>query len=313
MKGLELSEKFYREFGAPMIREQFPHLEGIVAAALVGSGSECLGYDDEISRDHDFDPGFCILIPGKELVDEKTEFALSRAYSKLPRSFGGYERSLLAPVGGSRRGVMRISAFLYEKTGNENGLLSTREWFSAPEQSLLEATSGRVFRDDLGVFSKARSALEYLPEDVRLKKLAGELLIMGQSGQYNYARCFARGEYAAAQLAIGEFVKSALHAVFLINRRYLPYYKWSFRAMRELEKLSFLSGDLEYLLTSPNNEDEYAKKRDAVERICLSIADLLRIEKSSDYPKSELEGHAYSVNDRIKDPNVRNLHILYAV
>ena len=54
IKGLELAERFYLEYGAPMIKEKFPSLEGIIAAGLVGSCSECFGYDDGISRDHDF-------------------------------------------------------------------------------------------------------------------------------------------------------------------------------------------------------------------------------------------------------------------
>ena len=41
MRGLELSERFYLEYGAPMIREKFPELEGIIAVGLAGSGSEC--------------------------------------------------------------------------------------------------------------------------------------------------------------------------------------------------------------------------------------------------------------------------------
>ncbi len=47
MKGLEIAEKYYEECGAPMIRELFPELEEILAVGLIGSGSECMGYDDD--------------------------------------------------------------------------------------------------------------------------------------------------------------------------------------------------------------------------------------------------------------------------
>ena len=63
MKGLELSRKFYETYGAPMLHEKFPELEDKLAIGLVGDGSECFGYDDDISRDHDFEPGFCIFVP----------------------------------------------------------------------------------------------------------------------------------------------------------------------------------------------------------------------------------------------------------
>jgi hypothetical protein len=58
VKGLELAEKYYRTYGESMIREQFPEWEGMIAVGLTGSGSECYGYDDEVSEDHDFEPGF---------------------------------------------------------------------------------------------------------------------------------------------------------------------------------------------------------------------------------------------------------------
>ena len=73
MKGLELSKRFYETYGAPMLSEKFPELEDKLAIGLVGDGSECFGYDDDISRDHDFEPGFCIL---------------SRMISTAARSFG---------------------------------------------------------------------------------------------------------------------------------------------------------------------------------------------------------------------------------
>ncbi|MBQ0102491.1 MAG: hypothetical protein KBT31_06845 [Firmicutes bacterium] len=97
MKGLELSEKYYNEYGRRMF-DDFPGLEGKISVGLVGSGSECFGFDDSVSRDHDFEPGFTVFIPDESVVDRKTAFALERAYSKLPSEFMGYERSPDGPV-----------------------------------------------------------------------------------------------------------------------------------------------------------------------------------------------------------------------
>ena len=87
MKGIDLSEKFYNECGAPMIKNEFPDLEGVIAVGLVGAGSECFGFDDDISHDHDFEPGFCMFIPDEDVIDSRTEFRLERAYAKLPKVF----------------------------------------------------------------------------------------------------------------------------------------------------------------------------------------------------------------------------------
>lgn len=313
MKGLELSERFYLEYGAPMIRERFPELEDLIAVGLVGCGSECLGYDDEISTDHDFEPGFCMFIPDSEDFDERTEFALEREYARLPKEFCGFSRSLIDPVGGSRHGVVRISDFLSARIGSPDGRLRLRDWVSLSDQSLSEITNGRLFRDTLGLFTAIRERLAYFPEDARLKRLAGHLLLMGQSGQYNYGRSVVRGESAAAQLAVTEYVKSALAVIFLLNRRYLPYYKWSFRALRELPILSELHDPLEYLISSGNSPEEVSKKTAIVERVCGAVASELRAQGLTGYAGDEAEGHAYSVNDRIVDHGLRNLSVLFAV
>ncbi len=313
MKGLELSQRFYEEYGAPMLREKFPHLEHLLAIGLVGSGSECFGYDDEISEDHDFEPGFCIFLPDEEIVDRKAAFALERAYAKLPMEFLGHFRSPMDPVGGNRHGVIRMSDFFRDKTGDPKGQLTLRDWFSLPEQALAEATNGSVFRDDTGTFTAIRQGLSYLPEEVRRKKLAGHLLLMGQSGQYNYPRCLARGETGAAQLAVHEFVKSAMHTVFLLNRCYLPYYKWSFRALRELPLLADLHCPLEELISYPNDPETAEKKQKTVEEICQRVSKELYAQGLSQIMGCTAEAHAYAVNDSIRDGEIRNLHILYAV
>ena len=313
MKGIELSELFYREYGEPMLKERFAEYLPFIAVGLTGCGSERFGYDDCISCDHDFEAGFCVFLPDESLVSRKTEFALERAYSKLPCEFMGVKRAQISAVGGNRYGIMRISDFLLEKTGSPDGELSLRHWLFTPEQSLAEATNGKIFYDGLGVFSKIRKTLEYMPEDVRLKKLAGELLMMGQSGQYNYLRCVARGESGAAQLAVIQFVSSAMHVIFLLNKKYMPYYKWSFRALRELDKLSELSFDLEDLISSGNSESEVAQKQIKIERISTEIIKMLLEQGISDFCENELEGHAYAVNSKISDAELRNMHILSAV
>lgn len=312
-KGIELSERFYRAYGEPMLREQFPELMGLIAVGLIGAGSECFGYDDELSQDHDFEAGFCLFLPEESLVDRKAEFALERAYAKLPKEFEGVTRPPLSPVGGNRHGVMRLSEFLKQKTGREDGNLSLRDWFFVPEQSLLEATNGKIFYDGLGALTAARERLSYFPEDVRRKKLAGCLLLAAQAGQYNYARCVRRGESGAAQLCLSEFVQEILHAIFLLHRRYLPYYKWSFRALRELPSFEACESDLAYLISSGNTAEEFLKKSACIERITQKISEELLRQGLSDRPDSELEGHAYAVNDRIAEESVRNLHILFAV
>jgi len=313
MRGLELSERFYFEFGEPMLKQNFAELLDVLAVGLAGSGSECFGYDDDISKDHDFEPGFCIFLPKESVIDRRTEFALERAYSRLPREFMGYKRSSLSPVGGNRHGVIRMSEFFTDKTGRPDGVLDSAEWFFVSEQSLLEATNGKIFFDGYGELTAIRERISYMPQDVRLKKLAGNLLIMAQSGQYNYPRCIARGETGAAQLAVTEFVKSALNVIFLLNKRYIPYYKWTFRALRALPVLSSSNDVLEYLISSDNTPKSASEKNDIIERICVEIISELSLQSLTDYTGKEIEAHAYSVNDRISDGEIRNLNILYAV
>lgn len=313
MNGLELSRAFYETYGAPMLREQFPQMLPYLAAGLAGGGSECFGYDDEVSRDHDFEPGFCLFLPGEDVVDRRQAFLLERAYAKLPREFAGVKRGLMQPVGGPRRGVLRTAEFFAEKTGAPDGVLTLGQWLQTPEHALAEAVNGELFFDGYGEVTRIRQGLAAYPEDVRKKKLAGQLLLMGQAGQYNYLRCIRHGETGAAQLAAAEFVKSAMAAVFLLNRVYQPYYKWSFRAMRGLPRLALLAELMEYLLTTDNEPEQAEQKYDVMESVAADVIDELTEQGLTKAVCGDLEKHAYSVNDGIEDPALRNAHILTAI
>lgn len=313
MKGLELARGYYEAYGKPMLENEFPELKPCLAVGLAGSGSECYGYDDLLSEDHDFEPAFCIFLPEEAVVDRRRAFLLERAYAKLPKEFGGFCRNRTDPVGGSRHGVIRTADFFLLKTGTADGVLSAEQWLTLPEYALLEATNGAVFEDPYGEFTTIRQRLSYLPEDVRRKKLAGHLLLMGQAGQYNYSRCMAREDRAAAQLALFEFAKSALHCVYLLNRRYMPYYKWQFRGLRELPLLGDLAERLEELISCGNSPSEAERKKKTVEEICSALARELREQGLCASLIAEMEPLAYAVNNTLSDPELRNRHILCGV
>lgn len=313
MRGLEIAKAFYHEYGEPMLREKFPEILPFMAVGLLGRGSECLGFDDEVSRDHDFEPGFCVFLPGEEIVDRRTAFLLERAYAGLPKEFMGLRRAVIGPVGGARHGVLRTAEFMTDLVGSSDGRLDLTGWMTVPDHALTEALSGEIFTDPYGEVTAIRERLRRQPVDVKRKKLAGHLLLMGQSGQYNYKRCLAHGETAAAQLAVTEFVKSTMSVVFLLNNAYQPYYKWSFRAMRALPKLSLTAELLEYLLTSDNEPETAKEKYDVIEGIAADVIDELMEQGLTEAICGDLEKHAYSVNDQIADAYIRNLHILAAV
>lgn len=312
MRGLELSEKYYNEYGLPMLENQFSDILPYIAIGLVGSGSECFGYDDEISTDHDFEPGFCIFLPEESVIDRRKEFLLERAYSKLPKEYMGFKRNVISPVGGNRHGVIRTEDFFLSKTGDKQGRLSINQWLTVPEYSLAEALNGKVFFDGYGQFSKIRNDLSYYPEDIMLKKLAGNMLLMGQAGQYNFKRCIMRNEFGAAQLAAFDFVKSALNVIFILNRKYMPYYKWSFRAFRDLQLLSDCEKQLVFLISEPN-DNNIQKKELIIENICKSIIFELNSQFEISSIDNSAEEVAYKINNLINDSYIRNLHILSAV
>ena len=316
-----------------MLKTEFPDLVGKIAVGLIGAGSECFGYDDLVSTDHDFDPGFLIFI-GND-IDDDTKFKLERAYAKLPRTYMGYERAVMSPVGGNRRGVKRVSEFLKEKTGTEDGKLNTYDWLNIDEEYLAEITNGEIWIDDNRIISNTRLRLSTFPEDIKLKKLAGSILLMAQSGQYNYERCISHDELGAARLALYEFVNAAMHTTYLLNEVYMPYYKWRFRGLRDLSwpknfkvksELNYIEGieddsvvemPFEKMLISLLNvsdEKMFSSKitRD-IDLIANVLIERLKYEKLSDKNEVFLERHAYEINNKIKDVDIRNMNILAGV
>ena len=170
MKGLELCKSYYENIGKPELFRIFPEVMGRAAAGLSGQGSDCLGLDDEFSRDHDFGPGFILWLTDADY--EKFGAALQAAYDELPKQYLGFERRP-PHTGAQRVGVMRTSDFYRYYIGCPGVPDSLMRWVRIQEHFLATCTSGEVFEDGLGEFSAVRNGLlPCYPEDVRLKKLA---------------------------------------------------------------------------------------------------------------------------------------------
>ena len=91
MNGMAAAEKFYETAGKQMIRAKFPEYESRIAAGLSGQGSDCAGFDDEVSKDHDLEAGFCLWISEED--QKAIGFPLMRAYTKLSREYNGSSSS----------------------------------------------------------------------------------------------------------------------------------------------------------------------------------------------------------------------------
>ena len=307
MKGLEEARKFYEEAGAEMISRNFGDFENRIAFGLVGHGSECFGFDDQTSRDHDFETGFCIWLTKDD--EEKIGFRLMRAYDKLVKSVNGERADRVVENG--FQGVFVTGDFYRRYTGCDGAPKTWQDWLYTNSAYFAEATNGEVFRDDLGEFTKIRNEILHgMPEDVRIKKIGSCALKAAQSGQYNYARCLAHGEEGAAMLALCEFVTNAIELAFLLNRKHCPYYKWALRSMDGLDKFAELKQPLEYLLIADNDKAGQSVKKAIVEDISLALANEINAQFDLGVEGGFLEPYAYAIQKRIKNSDIRNLHIV---
>lgn len=289
ISGLELSKCYYEIYGKAMLKEQFPEYADRVAAGLVGHGSECLGFDDMWSKDHDFGPGFCLWLTEKDY--EKVGQKMQEAYEALPKAFMGYPARNTSKRGGGRVGVLSIPEFYEEFTGNG-------AWSEMEDEKLAMAVNGEMFDDPLGEFSAIREQLQNgMPFAVWKRRLANAVALTAQAGQYNYGRCKKRNDIVAANLALDEFVREGMRTAYLLNRRYMPYYKWAWRGLENLERLSELKPLFEQVLSSEGERES------VVEEICARLLEELKRQNLTYGEETFLELHVERILEAKEEMN----------
>ncbi|HKK94976.1 MAG TPA: DUF4037 domain-containing protein [Anaerovoracaceae bacterium] len=303
MNGIELSNQYYEDYVKDMIKNSFSSYEDIIAVGIAGNGSECFGYDDEYSRDHDYNIGVCIWLDNETY--SKIGEELNEEYNKLPKEVYGIKLGRKSLGYDDKYGVETIEDFFIKTIGSKKLPKTKKEWLRIPEYALANAVNGEIFYDSKGeVLAKRAYLIVGAGSDVRRKKIGAYLSLAGQAGQYNYYRSLKRKDEGAIKVSLFEFTNNIVHAIFWLNNRYCPYYKWRYRALRDLPKLSYLERDLIELLDGGDD------KRKVIEEICWEVILELRKQFLTKSDSVYLEDHAYSVADGIIDNELKNMHIM---
>ncbi|GHU13776.1 hypothetical protein FACS1894161_4030 [Spirochaetia bacterium] len=309
MTGLSLAREYFFTHGRDMLESKFPEYRDRIACGLAGEGSECLGFDDEVSRDHDFGAGFCMWLTDDDFNHIGED--LRAAYDELPASFGGCEKRNPVSFGEWRLSAQRTGDFYRKYTSLSRAPETTEEWRRIPEHFLAAAVSGEVFVDQLGEFSAIRKKLlEFYPEDVRLKKITARVAVAAQAGQYNFPRCLKHGENAAALLALAEFIRAVCSAVYLLNYRYMPYYKWARRGLKTLPCLPELYDLVEKLAEPGELSGRQSLIQTLIEEICALILNELKSRQLTGGNSDFLLDHCGEIMSHIKDEKIRAMHIM---
>ena len=304
MTGMELSRRYYAELVRPALARGCPELLPRIAAGLAGEGSECFGYDDELSRDHDWGPGLCLWLTDGDY--ERFGARAREIYAALPKEYLGCVRRREDPLSAGRVGVLRIGEFYERFLGSPTPPRTAGEWLSASDAALAACTNGAVFEDNAGEFTAVREELQaYYPESIRRKRLAARCALTAQAGQYNFPRCLKRGDAVAALRALGEFIDHAQAALFLLEKRYRPYYKWAHRALRDLPCGAEAAPLFERLAAAPTEQ-----LTEPIEAICARIVHMLAEQELSAEPGDFLLPHARAVQASIQNDGIREMPLL---
>ena len=274
MKGMDLSRAYFQDAVLPRLERDHPELLPRLAAGLVGNGSDCFGYDDEISRDHDWGVEYFLWLPEELSGERETLEAWRQQVFRDSPPWTGRVRSAY----GARIGVQTVGEFYRSLLGRPEGPETLVQWLQVPEENLAMAVNGEVFLDREGSFTAVRKRLlQHYPDDVRKKKLAAKCMAIAQTGQYNFLRMAKREDWVTVRTVLTRFSDSVMGAAFLLNRRYRPYYKWSWRALGELPILGpELSEALLELSLSPDfSAGELQRQSQRIEAICARLLEAL--------------------------------------
>jgi hypothetical protein len=227
VSGLDLADAFYRQVVLPITRDVLASRP--YAAAVIGSGSEVLGFDTARSTDHAWGPRLCILLRSDDVVaiGPRLDQTLT---DQLPDSFQGFPTRFSHPRAPDPAGhcveLSDVAALGSTVLGFDPREPVTQfDWLSTSWQRLREFTAGRVLHDTVGELTAARSRLAWYPADTWAYVLACQWGRIAQEEPF-VGRCLELGDSVGARLLIDRLSRDLIHLAMLMDRQYPPYSKW---------------------------------------------------------------------------------------
>jgi hypothetical protein len=259
--GLQLAERLYRNAVAPLLHDRFPQLRH--AAALIGPGSEVLGFDTARSTDHNWGPRLQLFLP----TDQRSHASevVAALSEGLPQSILGYPTNLVPNADtGTRHMVINAGPIAHgvdvtdaaswfgANVGfNPAGQISTEQWLATPTQNLATATGGALFHDDIGELTTARRNLAWYPIDVWRYVLACQWQRIAEEEPF-LGRCGEVGDDLGSTVIAARLVRDLMRLILLQNRRYPPYNKWLGSAIAQAPNAAEIVTTLTSAITSPS-------------------------------------------------------------
>jgi hypothetical protein len=273
--GLHLSRTYFREVVEPIVDSAVPGLH--YGAALIGPGSEVLGFDTEMSPDHDFGPRVLLF-----LSPEARPAVAAALESALPPTFGGFPTRFVLthdPAGAAVHRVVLTDVPSWSRGHFGRDLTSAPlralDWLGLPWQLLAEATAGAVFRDDDGALAAMRTTLAWYSDDLWRYVLAGQWLRISQEEPF-VGRTGIVGDDLGSAVLAARLVRDVMRLALLQERRWPPYAKWLGSAFARLPDSGTLTPMLRRALGAGSWQEREAALCDAYEQ-CARTQNALRL------------------------------------
>ncbi|MBE5957262.1 MAG: DUF4037 domain-containing protein [Lachnospiraceae bacterium] len=307
----EVSWDYYNMYVKPMISEKFSKYIDQIAVGTVGEGAERFSFDTVTQPDDDNSINIKMWMK-KKIFDEIGE-KLNEEFNKLPDTFRGFNVSKTDRFG-SDAGAMVIGTFYKKVLGVSSAPMSDEEWMNISEWRLERTTNGVVFKDSQGTFSKIRNLLNsYYPDQVWLEKIARYLDKCAKSGQYNYAKMMAKGDYVAAKISLARYTENIIRLAYLLDRTYCPHYDKMHEGIKNSKTFPELYGMVKVLVNYPDQRDTwkeyeyngtpnpYDNVSMTIESIGRMVSDKLRAIGISNEDDTGLWSHARYVMDHFDE------------
>lgn len=309
-RGLDIAKDYWRAWGRPWLESRQPHLLGRIGVGLF-SGSDVLGADDDLSRDHGWGPRFDVFRVDEDGMSNASLQAEMNAAA--PSQWDGFHnRFQFTPS----IQVHAAPAYFGNPFPCRRLPDSPTDWMCCPhrlpnlESHLHYVRHGAVFHDPAGILADVQARLHTYPGDIWLIRMAQLCFDIAHYGEYNFCwRLARRKDPVAAEMAIGRFQQAVMALAIVMDRDYAPYWKWLHHVFRACDLASRLDADL----VAMSMTRDYGRRVSLVESICSVLMDALvrrhivptDMDDGSGLPLF-FQARAHLL-DRIADPAVRAL------